>query len=952
VQDVVVGLGFQAPTPPQALGIPAVLAGDDILLVAPTGSGKTEAALLPVLDALARDPPDGIGALYITPLRALNRDMERRLVDLCTRLDLRVEIRHGDTPTKQRRRQASKPPHILVTTPETLQAILPGTRMRRHLRAVRFVVVDEVHQLARDRRGVQLAVGLERLREAAAGEFQRILLSATVGQPAALAALFGGGKDVRVLAATAYKATEYRVEWPRPNDHDFEVARELYLSPDVAAAMTLMVDEIEAHRATLVFVNARTVAELLGSRFRMLSREVAVHHGSLPREERERVEASFKAGDLRALVCTSTLELGIDVGSVDLALQYMSPRQVTSLIQRVGRSGHALDRVSKGLLIAVSADDVLESLACIRAAREGALEPLRVHRGALDVLAHQLVGALLDRGTDASEGDLFELVRRADPYADLPFEAFQRVLAFLGELRLVRRGDGSLRATGKARRYYYENLSTIRDERRYPVVDLTTQRPVGILGEEFMLLRAREGVHFIVRGKPWRIQRIGGDGVVYVTPVPDPLAAIPGWDGEMLPVPFDLAQRVGRMRGDLADLVGREGQDGAREAWQEEWPLNPSAVRRLVEEVDAHLATGAPMPTDRRILVEAFDRFLVLHASFGEVVNTTLGDLLEDALAKDHLVRFWWADPYRILFELTVDTRDLDVEALVDPLLRLDEDALAEGLQRLLEEHVPLGYYMKFIAERFGALPRGLMMGEGEMNSIELRFRDTPIREEALREARLLHVDIEGIRRVYTDLRAGRIAVAYHRSPDTPTPLAYRILRRYVEAPELFSPEAEREAIIERMRLHVETSRVQLLCFACGAFHEDRPIGSLPERLACDDCGSPLLIPLNWSGWPVRDALNKRRRKGDLEEDEEQLLVRAKQGADLVAVYGRRAAMALAVYGVGPQTASRILARMHEDDKVFFDDLFEAKLRFITTRPYWDRSGRGGRAGTVRPSRY
>src|SRR3989475_3718610 len=495
-QALVRELGFSKPTPPQIAAIPRILAGEDILVIAPTGSGKTEAALLPVLDRLALSKRQGIGLLYITPLRALNRDMQGRLERLCGSLGLKAEIRHGDTPQKDRKRQSAKPPDVLITTPESLQAILPGKVMRRNLRDVRHVIVDEVHQLVQDRRGTQLAVALERLRDATPEPFQRIGLSATVAQPEVVARFFGGGRPLEIVEATQEKQMEFRVEWPKPNDEDFETARDLYISPENAASINLMSDLMEEARSTLVFVNARDTAELLGHRFALVSPDIGVHHGWLPREERERVEREFKAGKLKGIVCTSTLELGIDIGSVDLALQFMSPRQVTSLIQRVGRAGHSLDPVSKGVTVAVSSDDAVESLAAAEAAKERDLEPLKGHRHARDVLSHQIVGCVLDAVGRASVETIRAIVARADPYADLPPEAFDRVVAFLTDLRLLRRDGGDLVPTSRTRGYYYENLSTIRDERRYVAIDIATQKPVRVLGEEVKNLRGRQGYKF------------------------------------------------------------------------------------------------------------------------------------------------------------------------------------------------------------------------------------------------------------------------------------------------------------------------------------------------------------------------------------------------------------------------------------------------------------------------
>src|SRR3989442_939371 len=321
-------LGVEGPTAPQQAAIPRILAGDDVLIISPTGSGKTEAALLPVF---------------------------------------------------------------------------------------------------------------ERLREVA-GQFQRIGLSATVGNPKEVAALFGGESPLEVVQVAPPKQMEYRIEWPKPNDADFELARELFISPEVAASLTFMQDSIDEHRSSLVFVNSRTNAELLSSRFGMLKAPVGVHHGSLPREAREKAETAFKSGELKALVATSTLELGIDIGSVDHALQYMSPRQSTSLVQRVGRAGHTLARTSKGTIVAGSADDVLESLAGIRRAERSGLQPLKMHLGATGGLGPPIVGRVRDAGGRADRGPILAVVRRAWPYRENA-PAFDKPADFLVHLKLLR-GDG------------------------------------------------------------------------------------------------------------------------------------------------------------------------------------------------------------------------------------------------------------------------------------------------------------------------------------------------------------------------------------------------------------------------------------------------------------------------------------------------------------------------------
>ena len=352
VQKALAELGFSEPTLPQTLAFPKLLDGKNVLLVAPTGSGKTEAVLLPVFSKLIEDQSQckkGVRVLYITPLRALNRDMLKRMTLWAEKLNLTVELRHGDTEQKTRRMQAKKPPTMLVTTPETLQAVLPGTQMRQHLRNVEFVIVDEVHDLASSKRGAQLSLALERLQLVTGKEFQRIGLSATVGNPQEIAKFIAGTRrKISIIQASPEKSYRYNVENPSPIEVDFEMAGKLETSPEAAARIRRILELVDSHNSTLIFVNSRTVAEVLGHKLQQLNRDdVAVHHGSISKEERIGVEAAFKNGQLKAIICTSTLELGIDIGNVDLVVQYMSPRQVNSLIQRVGRSGHSLAELPK-----------------------------------------------------------------------------------------------------------------------------------------------------------------------------------------------------------------------------------------------------------------------------------------------------------------------------------------------------------------------------------------------------------------------------------------------------------------------------------------------------------------------------------------------------------------------------------------------------------------------------
>lgn len=944
VRNGLAELGFFKPTLPQIMAIPSVLAGENVLLIAPTGTGKTEAVLLPIFSKLVQDKSDnGIKAIYVTPLRALNRDLFKRMRFWANRLGITVEVRHGDTELKIRRKQAVSPPQMLVTTPETLQAVLPGSRMRRHLSNVQYIIIDEVHDLASSKRGVQLTVALERLREVVGKEFQRIGLSATVGNPKEVARFIAGAKrKIRVIQSVLPKGYKYDVEKPEPTDADYDLADKLGTSPEAAARIRRLAEIVDAHKSTLIFVNSRTNAEMLGHKFNQLGRiDIAVHHGSLSKEERIQIEDDFKSGVLKAIICTSTLELGIDIGTVDMVVQYLSPRQVSSLVQRVGRSGHRLDMFSRGTIITAFPDDTLESIAAVRNAYKGKVEPVLIHECALDVLAHQVAGLLMEKET-ATVREVLEIVRRAYPYRNLSGKALLNVIRFLdwlGELRFEEEGK-VLRRTRKTRRYYYENLSMIPDERRYPIINIITDRKIGTLGDEFMALRARVGLNFICRGKVWRIVQIEDEtGTVYVVPSEDPLAAIPGWDGELLPVPFNLAQETGRLRGEIKRLLEEVGDaEAVAEKLAEKFVIDKCALLDAVREVEQHLKDGAPLPTDRHILIEAFGKYLIVHVCFGEIVNSTLGGIFDAILSDRELITGWWNDGYRILIEMPRELNPPELEKMPHTLFALSDEEVDQAFNEYLEAKFPFTYKMKFVAERFGALPRGKTMSFERQGQLPSRFAGTPIYDETLREAMLEKVDIAKVKEIMREIKSGKIKVSILHRGEKPTPLAYHILAKYSDVSELMAPEGVLLSNMEKMKRAIEARTVTLFCMTCGEWTAEKKVRDLPENPECERCHSRLLTLLykSQNTKQIHETLEKRREGKPLTEEELKELTHARRTADLILSYGKKAIIALEVKGVGPETASRILGKMHPKEEEFYMDLLKAKIQYLKTREFWE----------------
>lgn len=953
VRKALANANFTEPTLPQKLAISPILKGENVLLVAPTGSGKTEAVLLPLFSKLVQQRRrKGIMIVYVTPLRALNRDLLKRLNFWASQLGFSVEVRHGDTELKIRRKQAIFPPDMLVTTPETLQAILPGSRMRKNLSHVQSVVVDEVHELASSKRGAQLSIAMERLAEVAKVEFQRIGLSATVGNPREVAQFIAGtNRKIRVIEASFVKGYRYQVETPVPTDADYDLAAKLNTSPEAAARLRRIAELVESHKSTLIFVNSRTMAEMLGYRLAQLGRtDIAVHHGSLSKDERTKAEDDFKSGALKAIVCTSTLELGIDIGNVDLVIQYLSPRHVDSLIQRVGRSGHRSEMLSNGIIITAYPDDTLESIAAVRNAYANRVESVQVQENALDVLAHQTVGILMDKGdTEASEA--LALLKQAYPFRNLSEQEFWDVIDFLerlNELKVDEEGK-VLRRAKRTRSYYYENLSMIPDEIRYPLVNVISDRRIGSLGDEFMALKARVGLNIIVRGKVWRIVQIEGEtGTVYVVPSEDPLAAVPGWDGEMMPVPYELAQETGKLREMVAEELKQTGKaEAAAERLAKKMSADKTALLSAIQEVEAHVKQGAPLPTDKRVVVEGFEKYLIVHACFGETVNRTLGCIFDALLSDKEVIVGWWNDGYRILVETPRKLTRRDVDKLSSAMFSLTEKEAEKAFEEYLEAKFPFSYKMKFVADRFGALPRGKTMSYERLSQLPSRFRNTPIFDETLREAMTEKVDIKKAKEVISAVAKGTIEVSSYFSAEKPSPIAFHILAKFSDLSELMAPEEILLTNIEKMKRAIDARTARLLCMSCSKSVDEEKIRSLPGQPACSKCGSRLLAPLYFSqdALQVQEILQKRLQGNDLTEEELKELTNARRMADLVLSYGKNAVVALEVKGVGPETASRILGKMHPKEDEFYMDLLKAKIQYLRTREFWKDKEEKRRSG-------
>jgi len=839
---------FAEPTPAQALGWPAIAAGEHTLISAPTGSGKTLAAFLWALDRLVSEPvppaAERCRVLYVSPLRALAVDVERNLRAPLTGIALEAErlglplhaptvaIRTGDTPERDRRDIARRPPDILITTPESLFLMLTsGTR--GVLRSVRTVIVDEVHALAPNERGAHLALSLERLEHLARTPPQRIGLSATQRPLEEIARFLGGYLDgrprpVRIVDAGHRRPMELTVEVPVEDMADLSgLAAEPSPMPRLDGPATpglipsrgsiwpgvlpRLLELVRSHTSTIVFVNSRRLAERLAARLNELAGTelVAAHHGSIAREQRLLVEERLKRGALRGIVATSSLELGIDMGAVDLVVQVESPRSVTRGLQRIGRSGHSVGRPARGVIVPTHRADLLEAAVVARRMREGEIEETRLPRNPLDVLAQQVVAMCAMEPW--SVGELGPLVRRAASFAELPEEALRGVLDMLAgrypseafaELRpritWDRRTD-TVRAREGAGRLAIANAGTIPDRGLYGVFTVDGRR-VGELDEE-MVHESRPGEVFVLGASSWRIEEVTPDRVI-VSAAPGEPGKMPFWHGDGPGRPLELGRAIGEAVRELAELPERRRISVLRS----KFGLDARAAANLAAYLrEQQEATGA-LPDDRTIVLERFrdeigDRRVCLLAPLGERVLApwaiAIRARLAERLGAD--VAVLWADD-GIVIRLPEAEERMPLEDV-----RLDPEAIEELVCSQLTSTALFTAVFREAAARALLLPRRRPGARtplwqqrrraADLLAVALAHPDFPILLEATREVLRDVFDLPGLRKVLADLRARRLRLVAV-DTDRPSPFARSLLFRWVGVYmyEDDAPAAERRA--------------------------------------------------------------------------------------------------------------------------------------------------------------
>ncbi len=828
---------FREPTPPQ-YGWRSIAAGESTLIAAPTGSGKTLAAFLWSIDRLVKRGAEGAlenatSVVYVSPLKALSNDIAKNLRTPLAEIfqlawsnglllpEIRVAVRTGDTPAHERQAMVRNPPHILITTPESLYILLTAERSRAFLKSAESVIVDEIHAVAADKRGAHLALSLERLDELAERRLQRIGLSATQKPIGEVARLLVGtdkigpqGEPRCVIIDSGHKRDlDLRIEVP---DQDLgpivrhEIWAELF---DKIAA------QVRTHRTTLVFVNTRRLVERVAHQLtdRLGQGLVGAHHGSLSRKTRLAVEEKLKSGELPVVVATASLELGIDIGHVDVVCQIGSARSIGVLLQRVGRSGHAFGATSKGILYPLTRDDLVECAAAVRAVRGGELDRLAIPERSLDVLAQQMVATVAGASSAKTSGEdfhgmseeaLWRLARRAYPYRNLTRSEFDQVLEILAEgisTRRSRRGayihrdriHGMLRPRRGARLAAITNGGAIPDTADYDVVEFPNETFVGTVNEDFAV-ESLAGDIFLLGNRSWRIRRVAS-GKVSVEDAQGLAPTIPFWLGEGPGRTLELSRAVSELRREVA---ARRADAANARAWlTSETGLSDAGAEQIVEYIKETSAILGTVPTQEQIVAERFfdeagGMQLIVHSPWGGRINRAWGLALRkrfcvgfdrelQAAATDDGIcislveqhSFPLGDVFLMLPSQTVEPA-LTQAVLVSPMFanrwRWNATRALALLRHTGGKKVPVAIQRMRAEDLLAAVfPQQVMCQDNHTGPVAIP--DHPLVTETLRDCLHEAMDCEGLKEIVARIEQGEIQTLCIDTP-APSPMAHEIL--------------------------------------------------------------------------------------------------------------------------------------------------------------------------------
>ena len=961
----------------QRLSMKDLVSGHDRVLVSPTGSGKTEAAILPLASRFMNEGWEGLSILYITPLRALNRDIDRRLGEMLEPLGISVGLRHGDTSQKERTKQSKNPPNLLITTPETAQIMLLGSRLRMHLSGLNAVILDEVHDLASSERGAQLLVGLERIAEYCPDSFQRIGLSATVGNPNETAKWLS--KDAIPIIGPSPRSTQVVVhrEVPTPSDEAESVV--WASSPHSVAAHRRLAKSLSEEYPALVFVNSRNAAESVSQRLRSLNENIllGVHHGSLAAETRKKMEDGLRNGELNAIVCTSSLELGIDIGSIKRVHQIQSPRAVDRLLQRMGRAEHVIGGTGRGELLAWETDEVAEGAVIARRAMAGELEGVEWRNNPGIVAANQFLQMSIERGVvpvdlatkivgrcsifkDWDRENSVSLLRVLSDrwmlnFVDNPLDSdvtsWPRKLWF--ELSERTAGDapserpsweiehsdidkirwrnqlikglpdilknGWFSPSGRLGRNRVDHISMIPDELSYRVRDAVGRGVLGSVDEAFVLSLGGEEDGGKRKSRTFVMAGRTWQ-IVDADPDQEEILVIPIKDSGEVPVWSGelppVPMEVAKEVGVLRRSIAvaiGAMEDDVRDL--EDYPLSDEARNHLISTVTEHYDSSGVIPDDRTVTVSESDGAVIVNTCRGSRVNETLGHFLQAmGSLKDGKMGRSTIDPYRVSLQVP----SLNPSDVVKLLLEPPPSSGPSIMWMTIPNGRAIRWRVVQVARKMGILEKGTDPRKVNLEGLMQRYRGTPVIEESLEKLFHERMDIEGTQDLLREISNGDVRV-FHTPPG-------RLGRSPRAEMDLLLPAWSDIEIRERLETRLLNERAVLICLNCHG-KKRRRVERIVVLEPCSTCGGTMLA-----------CAQERMEKSlmdRIESTDQKISGKVQRNAELVRTHGHDAILCLMGRGIGEETATRIL-RGPEGDRIrLLRAIHNAELQYARTRPFW-----------------
>ncbi len=891
--------GFSKLTEIQKKASPIILQKKDCLVIAPTGSGKTECSVIPIFSLLKNSRKDGkIKAIYVTPLRALNRDVFRRITKYAHENELTIEIRHGDTTQKDRKKISESPPDVLITTPETLVILLTQVKFLNAFSELEWVIIDEVHELLSSERGSQLSLSVERLEFNSKFPLTKIGLSATVGNfEEAGKFVVGTKRKCEIIRDTSVRKYDVEIKYV-----DGTIS-------DVAEKIIEYVSDLDLDSPILLFTNTRGEAEFLASILKEKSPiSIELHHGSLSKEVREETENTLREGKRGIVVCTSSLELGLDIGSVELVIHYGSPRQVSKLVQRIGRSRHNRDASAKGLIITNNSDDEFEARAILERIQEGSIEEQKIHDGSLDVLAHHLVGLTMQIG-EIPVDQAFELITKAYPFRNLQLQELVGVLDLLDSNYLIffDRTKMTFWKKGRSFKYYFENLSTIPDILKFKVFDSVSKKIIGTLDQRFVGDFGDSGNIFVLKGSQWRILNVDEKSfTVNVEPFRGGGITVPYWEGENIPIDYKTARKVGHFRTKV--------KNGSLKL-----------TNKIIEKLNFN-----EIPDENNIVIESSKSYgsIVIHSCFGTKINSTLSTLLSSMLSSMlGSVVDSRSDGYRIV----LSSRSRISEKLFLQILKDDYELFSIVTASLSGTH-NVNWRTWCVAKKFGVVGRGAVYERKSARFLYERYAKTVLVSEALRELFHDKYDLKNTEIILKKIHEDKIHINWlevEKFSKLAEPILDHTTKYYS------SPANLDKGILDLVKARLEKTKHRLICARCGKWERVVETSEVKNTLICPYCKGRQITATFYSDYDLPKIIRKKHEGKKLSADEKHKFDRAWKVSSLVENFGKTAITVMSGYGIGADTAARILRNM-VDDEHLFKQIYEAERQYVVTRGFWD----------------